>query len=127
MLRNASQHDQQRVQAMHLYLTKMAKLEEVKTLASNEQAPACASAIVGEMEVLIPMAGLIDKQAELARIKKAMERIENDVKRTQGKLNNENFVSKAPAAVIEKEQQKLADASQQLEKLQEQQKTIEAL
>lgn len=127
MLRNASEHDQQRVTAMHLYLTKIAKLDAIKTLAANQDAPASASAIVGEMEVLIPMAGLIDKQAELARIHKSMERIENDVKRTQGKLRNENFVGKAPAAVIEKEQQKLADANQQLSKLQEQKKTIEAL
>jgi valyl-tRNA synthetase len=127
MLRNASEHDQQRVTAMHLYLTKIAKLDSIKTLTANQDAPASASAIVGEMEVLIPMAGLIDKQAELARIHKSMERIENDVKRTQGKLHNDNFVSKAPAAVIEKEQQKLADASQQLYKLQEQKKTIEAL
>ena len=127
MLRNASEQDIERVNALQLYLTRMAKLEDIKVLSAEEQAPASASAIVGEMEVLIPMAGLIDKDAELARINKAIEKIEKDVQRTQGKLNNENFVSKAPAAVIEKEQQKLADATQQLQKLQEQHKTIQAL
>ncbi|WP_100656684.1 valine--tRNA ligase [Alteromonas flava] len=127
ILRNASELDQQRAEELELYLTRMAKLESIKVLGINETAPASASAIVGEMEVLIPMAGLIDKEAELARIAKAVEKIEKDVQRTQGKLSNENFVSKAPAAVIEKEQQKLAEASQQLHKLQEQQKTIQEL
>ena len=127
ILRNASESDQTRVDAMSLYLTRMAKLDDIALLGQNEQAPASASAIVGEMEVLIPMAGLIDKDAELARIKKAMEKIEKDVVRTQGKLSNENFVSKAPQAVIDKEKEKLADASQQLHKLQEQYKSIEAL
>ncbi|MBT0585421.1 valine--tRNA ligase [Alteromonas oceanisediminis] len=127
ILRNASEQDEQRFEAMSLYLTRMAKLDDVKVLAVNEKAPPSASAIVGDMEVLIPMAGLIDKDAELARIAKAMDKIEKDVLRTQGKLNNESFVSKAPAAVIEKEKAKLADASQQLHKLQEQEKTIRAL
>lgn len=127
MLRNATAEDEQRFETLSLYVTRMAKLDDVKVLGQDETAPPSASAIVGEMEVLIPMAGLIDKDAELARISKAMEKIEKDVARTQGKLNNENFVSKAPKAVIEKEKQKLADASQQLAKLQEQYKSIEAI
>ncbi|MDM7859427.1 valine--tRNA ligase [Alteromonas sp. ASW11-36] len=127
MLRNATAEDEQRFDTLSLYVTRMAKLEDVKVLAQDETAPPSASAIVGEMEVLIPMAGLIDKDAELARISKAMEKIEKDVARTQGKLSNENFVSKAPEAVIEKEKQKLAEASQQLAKLQEQYKSIEAI
>ncbi|WP_100644531.1 valine--tRNA ligase [Alteromonas facilis] len=127
MLRNASEQDLLRAKSMDLYLTRMAKLESIKVLAKGEEAPASASAIVGEMEVLIPMAGLIDKDAELARIAKAIDKIEKDAARTQGKLSNEKFVSKAPEAVIEKEKQKLAEATQQLEKLQEQQRTIEAL
>ena len=73
------------------------------------------------------MAGLIDKDAELARLTKAIEKIEKDVARTEGKLSNENFVSKAPEVVIEKEKQKLAEASQQLTKLKEQYASIQAL
>ena len=83
--------------------------------------------IPGEMEIMIPMAGLIDKDAELARLKKAADKLEQDVKRTEGKLNNQNFVSKAPEAVIEKEKAKLADANMQLSKIHEQVETIKAL
>ena len=89
--------------------------------------PASATALVGEMEILIPMAGLIDKDAELARITKAMEKIEKDVSRTRGKLGNEKFVSNAPEAVIEKERAKLEEGEKALAKLKEQFETIKAL
>ena len=87
LLRNAGEADQQRLDSMSLYLTRMAKLEQMTLLKDGEEAPASASAIVGDMEVLIPMAGLIDKDAELARLTKAIEKIEKDVARTEGKLS----------------------------------------
>jgi valyl-tRNA synthetase len=79
------------------------------------------------MEILIPMAGLIDKDAELARITKAMDKVDKDVSRTRGKLGNEKFVSNAPDAVIEKERGKLEEGEKQLEKLKAQYETIAAL
>jgi valyl-tRNA synthetase len=127
LLNNVSKEDQARLTTASEYLAFLAKLESVNILAQNEQAPACATALVGEMEIMIPMAGLIDKDAELARLNKAADKLEQDVKRTQGKLSNENFVGKAPAAVIDKEKAKLADAQMQLTKIQEQVETIKAL
>jgi valyl-tRNA synthetase len=127
LLKNVSEQDQSRLDVSGQYLAKLAKLESMTLLGSNEKAPASATALVGEMEILIPMAGLIDKEAELARLNKAAEKLQKDVARTSGKLSNENFVSKAPAAVIEKEREKLADMQMQLDKISEQKATIEAL
>ncbi|GBL04921.1 valine--tRNA ligase [Glaciecola sp. KUL10] len=127
MLKNVSEQDQNRLDVSGQYLAKLAKLESMTLLGSDEKAPASATALVGEMEILIPMAGLIDKEAELARLNKAAEKLQKDVARTSGKLSNENFVSKAPAAVIEKERDKLADMQMQLDKISEQKATIEAL
>jgi valyl-tRNA synthetase len=127
LLRNASQSDQSRLHKSGSYLAKLAKLESVTHLAQGEKAPASATALVGEMEILIPMAGLIDKEAELARLNKAAEKIEKDAQRTKGKLSNESFVSKAPAAVIDKERTKLADMEMQLGKIQAQKAEIEAI
>jgi valyl-tRNA synthetase len=79
------------------------------------------------MEIMIPMAGLIDKEAELARLQKAADKLMTEVARTQGKLSNESFVGKAPAQVIDKEKAKLADAQMQLSKIQEQQAAIAKL
>ncbi len=127
LLKNVSQSDEVRMQLSQQFLTQMAKLESVKHLADDEEAPACATALVGEMEIMIPMAGLIDKNAELSRIAKALEKIEKDHGRTQGKLANEKFVNNAPAAVIEKEKLKLEEFTMQISKLKEQRQTIQAL
>ncbi|WP_395340571.1 valine--tRNA ligase [Ningiella sp. W23] len=127
LLKNAQTHDLARLETMRSYLLAIAKLENIEVLSKEQSAPACATALVGEMEILIPMAGLIDKDAELARISKAADKLEKDIARTQGKLGNENFVSKAPTAVIDKEKAKLADAQMQLTKLAEQRKSIESL
>jgi valyl-tRNA synthetase len=100
LLRNANAQDWQRLQNTRAFLGAIAKLENIEMLDSDQPAPACATALVGEMEILIPMAGLIDKEAELARLARALEKLEKDFTRTQGKLANEKFVTKAPQAVI---------------------------
>ena len=127
LLKNVSDEDARRLDAAKAFLDKLSKLETVTVLKDGEEAPASATALVGEMEILIPMAGLIDKDAELARITKAMEKIEKDVSRTRGKLGNEKFVSNAPEAVIEKERAKLDEGEKALAKLKEQFETIQAL
>ena len=127
LLKNVSAEDARRLAATQAVLTKLARLGSVTVLEAEEKGPASATALVGEMEVMIPMAGLIDKAAELARIAKAVDKIEKDMVRTQGKLNNQGFVAKAPEAVIAKERDKLADMQMQLSKLEEQKATIEAL
>ena len=79
------------------------------------------------MEILIPLAGLIDKDAELVRLTKEMEKLAGEMKRLNGKLSNEKFVSRAPEAVVEKEKQKLAEAHSAHEKLTEQFNKISAM
>ncbi|MGP0172444.1 valine--tRNA ligase [Pseudomonas sp. NCHU5208] len=124
---NASAEDQRRLADFEPLLNKLAKLESVRVLAAGEEAPMSATTLVGEMEVLVPMAGLIDKDAELARLDKEIGRLEGEVKRVGGKLANEGFVAKAPAEVLEKERAKLAEAEQALAKMVEQRGKIAAL
>jgi valyl-tRNA synthetase len=127
LLKNVGSEDARRLTAMQSVLSKLARLSSIKVLEAGDNGPASATAIVGEMEVMIPMAGLIDKDAELARIAKALDKLEKDMARTSGKLNNQGFVAKAPEAVIAKEREKLADMKMQMAKLTEQKATIEAL
>ncbi len=127
LLKNVNENDQRRLDENEQFLSSLAKLESITVLADDEQGPASASAVVGDLSVLIPMAGLIDKAAELARLDKAIDKLEKDAAKTRGKLANENFVGKAPAAVIEKEKAKLADAESVLAKMQEQKEQIAAL
>jgi len=127
MLRKASDEDIRRLTENEAFLKKLAKLSSVQVLAENEEAPLAATALVGELEVLVPMAGLIDKTAELARLDKEIGRLDGEVKRIGGKLSNAGFVDKAPAAVIDKERAKLADAEQALAQLSEQRARIASL
>ena len=126
LLDNVSEIDKRQLAQNQVYLLNLAKLSSITELL-GEEAPASATALVGEMEIMIPMAGLIDKDAELARLSKAADKLNQDLKRTEGKLNNESFVSKAPAAVIEKEKAKMADAKMQLAKIEEQAAAIRAM
>ena len=83
--------------------------------------------LVGDMEVLIPMAGFIDKDAEVERLTKSIEKLEKDLERVQNKLGNPGFVDKAPEAVIEKEKEKAAGFERDVVKLKEQIEKIKAL
>ncbi|MDD1507257.1 valine--tRNA ligase [Pseudomonas sp. CNPSo 3701] len=127
ILANANTEDLRRLNDNAPLLNKLAKFESVKVLAAGEQAPMSATALVGDMQVLVPMAGLIDKEAELARLDKEIQRLEGEAKRVGGKLANEGFVAKAPAEVLEKERAKLAEAEQALSNLVEQRGKIAAL
>src|SRR5690606_39152542 len=120
LLRKASAEDQRRLSENEASLKKLAKLESIRVLSDADEAPLAATALVGELEVLVPMAGLIDKDAELARVDKEIARLRGEVKRIGGKRANEGFVAKAPAAVIDKERAKLEEAEKALTQLSEQ-------
>ena len=127
IVQNANAEDLRRLSDFEPLLSKLAKLESVRVLAAGEEAPMSATALVGEMQVLVPMAGLIDKDAELARLDKEIQRLSGEVQRVGDKLANEGFVAKAPAEVLDKERAKLAEAEQALAKLVEQRGKIASL
>ena len=120
LLRNGDNKDKNRLEANAQYLKKLAKLSDIRFLSTDEAAPVAFAALVGDLEILVPMAGLIDKDAELARLAKEIDKLEKDVARLEGKLSNRGFVDKAPAAVVDKERGKLASQQQALLKLQQQ-------
>jgi len=122
-LKNGSQEDQTRLNANRQFLAKLAHLETITWLNQGEEAPMSATALVGDMEILVPMAGLIDKDAELARLNKEVEKTQKEYQQVQGKLSNEKFVSKAPEEVVAKERTKMGD----LKKLAQQQQSISQL
>lgn len=126
MLKNGTAEDQRRLEENETFLKSLAKIEAV-TWLGDEEAPLAATQLVGEMEVLVPMAGLIDKDAEVARLSKEVEKVSKELQRLQGKLSNEKFISKAPEDVVEKEKAKLSDAQGTFDKLNEQLEKIKAI
>ncbi|MBY3672728.1 valine--tRNA ligase [Vibrio paracholerae] len=127
MLKAANEQDAARIEANKPVLVSLAKLESIRVLADGGATPACATALVGKSELMIPMAGLIDKDAELDRLAKEIAKTQGEIARIEGKLGNEGFVAKAPEAVITKEREKLAGYQEALVKLEQQKATIAAL
>ncbi|WP_022957559.1 valine--tRNA ligase [Spongiibacter tropicus] len=127
ILKNLGSDDQRRLDDNRQFLTKLAKLESIQVLGSGEEAPMAATQLIGDMELLVPMAGLIDKDAELGRLDKELAKLEKDIQRLAGKLGNPGFVDKAPAAVVEKEQDKLQAQQHQRDRLQAQRQAIAEL
>jgi valyl-tRNA synthetase len=127
MLKATDETEASRLAANQQVLVSLAKLESVRVLAIDEETPACATALVGKSELMIPMAGLINKEAELERLGKEMTKTQGEIKRIEGKLNNQGFVAKAPEAVVAKEREKLEGYKETLVKLEEQKTAIAAL
>ncbi|MAZ90195.1 MAG: valine--tRNA ligase [Cellvibrionaceae bacterium] len=117
---NGSDNDKRCLESNRQFLIRLASLENITWLNDGEEAPMSATGLVDDMEILVPMAGLIDVDAETARLNKEIDRIKKDVVRVEGKLNNPKFVDKAPADVVQKEKDKLTEMSGALSKLEEQ-------
>lgn len=116
----AQSREQQIITAAAGYLDKMAAINEIDFIAMNDDAPkGAAAAILGDIRIYLPLAGLIDMDKETARLKKELANTEKEIARLNGKLNNEGFLSKAPAEVVAGEREKRADAEKRLAGLQE--------
>ncbi len=108
-------------------ISTLAKLESIKQLSENDSAPESATALVGEMKILIPMAGLVDKEQEILRLNKEIDKLIKHQQQLSGKLNNKKFISGAPKMVVEKEQSKLYSVEKALGGLELQLKKISSL
>jgi len=124
---NASTENTKRVEQHTGLLQALAKTQEITILSKDEPDPDSATALVGDMRVLIPLAGLIDKAAEKERLDREEKNLTKEKSRLEGKLGNDSFVAKAPAAVVDKEKQKLADAIVALDQIQQQKERLESL
>jgi len=127
LLRGASEEAARRVNENHNFLKTLARLQTLELLPAGEKGPVSVTKLVDGAELLIPMAGLVDKAAELERLAKEVSKIEAEMVKITAKLSNEGFVARAPEAVVAKERERLADFEQAKEKLIEQQAVIAAL
>lgn len=127
LIKQITAEDEQRLKKHHAMLVSLCKLTSIQFLNQDDPAPVAASAVVGSLELLIPMAGLIDKDAELQRLDKELAKLAKDMSLAEGKLNNPKFTDKAPAEIIAKEKEKLAQSQIAAEKLKHNRRMIESL
>lgn len=127
MLRGANAEAQRRVLENQSFIQSLARLSSLTLLPEGDKGPVSVTKLVEGAEVLIPMAGLIDKATELERLAKEVAKLEAEIERIEGKLSNEGFVARAPEAVVAKERERMAACAEAKQKLIEQQATIAAL
>jgi valyl-tRNA synthetase len=117
---DAGTSDRERLGTHDRYLRELARLESITELTAGAPAPAAAISLVGNMKLLVPIAGLIDVAAERARLQKTRQKTVADLERVNAKLGTETFVANAPEAVVQKERDRAANLERDLRKLDEQ-------
>ncbi len=106
LLRNGSAEDRRRLEQNRLFLIKLAKLADITYLENADEAPMCATQLHGDVEILVPLAGLIDKAAEAARLEKEIAKLEKNLAGINGKLSNAKFVDNAPKEIVDTERER---------------------
>jgi valyl-tRNA synthetase len=124
---NGSDQDKGRLDAYRPLLTFLIKPERLDWHEAGNETPVSATQLVGEMQLLVPMSGLIDKDAEITRLDKEIDKKLTEVSRAESKINNPSFVERAPADVVQKEKDKMLDLGSAIQQLQEQKKRIVSL
>jgi len=127
LFKNGGDDDFRRAEENQTFLKKLAQLENLTWMNEGDEEPMSVTQLVGDMEVLIPMAGFIDKDKEVERLTKSVEKLDKEIERVNNKLGNPGFTDKAPAAVIDKEKEKAAGFARDITKLKDQIEKIKAL
>ena len=109
LLQNASAADAEYLERNLHYLMRLAGIQTPRVLAAAEAAPIAAVALLGNLEILVPMKGLIDPTAELDRLAKRLRKAEVDLSKLEAKLSNSQFAKNAPPDIVAKDQQRLEE------------------
>ena len=121
-----SDDDERRAREHASLLRRVGRVESITVLAPNSEAPGAATALLDDLRLLVPMAGLIDVDAERQRLGKLRDKVRTDLDRSQGKLGNERFVNNAPEQVVTQERERVAEFERQLANIGEQLEKLDA-
>jgi valyl-tRNA synthetase len=127
LVSHASEQDKARLTRNTAYLAKLAKVSQLTALSPDAEPPPSLMALCGELEIRVPMAGVIDIEQELVRLDKEITKHESELARLEGKLNNKAFVERAPTEVVLAERQKQEQAASSIATLRRQRSQIEVL
>jgi valyl-tRNA synthetase len=125
VLQNVSPRDRDLLANCRHYLNGLAGIESVAVLEKDEVAPKSAAGLLGSMKILIPLAGLIDTEAEAARLAREIEKHAKDLERSEQKLANASFVDRAPPEIVDKERTRAKELRAAINKLEEQRASLQ--
>ena len=109
------------------YVRALARVETIDILRPGESAPKASTALLGALEILVPLEGIIDKDAEIGRLERQLDKLGKNLGRSRAKLGNPSFRDRAPAEVVEKEHRRAAEFESSIGKLEAQLETLRAL
>ena len=127
LFKDAAATDRSYAERYRVYLERLAGLESITILEANAPVPQSATALVGDLTILVPMAGLIDAAAEAERLSKQIAKATGDRDKLQAKLTNENFVRNAPPEVVAKDRERVAELERTMDSLTTQLKKVQGL
>jgi len=127
LLRNGSNADRQLLDTNRQYLTRLAKLASIEWLDESSEVPPSATQLHGELEILVPMAGLIDLTAEINRLEKETAKISGLLEGINRKLANDKFIGNAPQDIVAKEREKQATQQKALQALNDRLKLLQKI
>ncbi|MES3007520.1 MAG: valine--tRNA ligase [Pseudomonadota bacterium] len=127
LLRHGNEEDRRRLDENHVFLSKLAKLADITLLDAHTEPPMAATQLYGHIEILVPLAGLIDKDAEAARLEKEIAKLEKNLAGIAAKLSNAKFVDNAPKDIVDVERERQRANETAIRALQEKLEKIRAL
>jgi valyl-tRNA synthetase len=116
---------QANLKQFHHLLVELARLDSLEEIAVDNQPPESATVLVGQMKILVPLGSIIDRTAELKRLDRDLKKLRNDLDRSEKKLDNKNFIAKAPSDIVEKEQSRVESIRHSIIELEKQQQRVE--
>jgi valyl-tRNA synthetase len=119
--------DRERQERFDGVLSQLGRIQSSVWVDDDADTGQCAVALVGDLKVLIPLAGLVDVEEELSRLSRQLERENSELRKSEGKLSNQRFVENAPEAVVEQERQRLVTHKANVENLHAQVRQLESL
>ena len=127
LLRHGNEEDSRRLEENRVFLSKLAKLADITMLDAHIEPPMAATQLYGHIEILVPLAGLIDKDAEAARLEKEIAKLEKNLAGIAAKLSNAKFVDNAPKEIVDVERERQRATESAIWELQEKLEKIRAL
>ena len=91
------------------YLKRLAKIDNVEFKSADDADKQSASIVVGNSKIIVPLKGVIDIEEEISRQNKKLQKLENEMKSLEGRINNPKFVSSAPKDVVEATKTRIAE------------------
>ncbi|MBW5802628.1 valine--tRNA ligase [Coxiella endosymbiont of Ornithodoros amblus] len=119
--------DKKQISKMQFYIKTLGKVSQLSFARPDDSFSVTATSIVERLEIHIPLAGVIDKQTEIARLKREISKLQKEEEKSLKKLDNPNYLQRAPQEIVEKERLSLKKTQNALKKLQSQYASIESL